>query len=71
MAKTLTAHDFRMISELGPSRRQRQVRRRWVALGVAVAVTAGVAVAGHLTDRNDAASRPSASSVTLMSGVAR
>jgi hypothetical protein len=71
MARTLSVPGFRVISELGPSRRQRQVRKRWIAIAVACAATALVALVGHLTDRNDAATRESASSMALMSSVVR
>jgi hypothetical protein len=71
MARTLFAHDFTLISELGPSRRQRQMRKRWIAVGVAAVVTALVATVGHFTDRNDAATRAPVSTVALMSSVAR
>ena len=71
MARTLFVHDFRLISELGPSRRQRQVRKRWIAVGVAAGVTALVAIAGSVTDRNDRASREPVTRMALMDGVAR
>ena len=71
MARTLDVHGFSLISQLGPTRRQRQVRKRWIAVGVAAAVTAGVAFFGHLSDRNDAAARSPAASVALFSPVAR
>ena len=71
MARSLFANEFGLIHELGPSRRQGQRRRRWLAIAIAVGVTGLIAFAGQVMDRNDAAARGQAAGVTLISPVAR
>ena len=51
---------FGMVSQLGPSRRQKLMRQRWLMAGAVVAVTATLAAIGQWTDRERAAEREQA-----------
>lgn len=63
----MTSHygAFGLVTHLGPSRRQRLTRRRWMLIGVVAAVTAIVSVFGQVADRQSSAGRVQAAGVAV------
>ena len=54
-----------LVTHLGPSRRQRLTRQRWMLIGVVAAATAVVSIFGQIADRQSSADREQAASVAV------
>lgn len=63
----MTSHysSFGLVTQLGPSRRQRLTRQRWMLIAVVATVTAIVSIFGQMADRQSSAVREQAASVAV------